>query len=57
MRHSLSAASFERGANPPEVAEIARHANAKVTLTMYAGLTKDGRGRAAAKLLESGFGK
>jgi len=28
-----------------------------VTLTMYAGLTKDGRGQAFAKLLDSGFGK
>jgi integrase len=56
LRHSLVALSLERGATPAEVAEIARHANAKVTMTLYAGLTKDGSGRAAAKLVDSGFG-
>jgi integrase len=57
LRHSLVALSLERGATVAEVAEIARHANPKVTMTLYAGLTKDGSGKAAAKLLESGFGK
>jgi hypothetical protein len=35
----------------PEVALLARHANARVTATVYAGLTTDGRERAAAKLV------
>jgi integrase len=57
LRHSFVALAFERGGAPAEVAEAARHANPHVTLTMYAGLTKDGRGRAFVKLLDSGFGK
>lgn len=36
--------------------ELARHANAKVTLTFYAGLTGDGRQKAVAKLVDAGFG-
>jgi integrase len=56
LRHSLVAAALERGASPSEVAELARHANPKVTMTLYAGLTKDARHRAVAKLSDSGFG-
>ena len=40
----------------PEVAALARHANTKVTVGLYAGLTDEGRERAAAKLAEDGFG-
>ena len=35
---------------------LARHANPRVTATVYAGLTTEGRERASAKLVESGFG-
>ena len=56
LRHSLVAISFELGLTAPEVAVLARHANAKVTLTVYAGLTGDGREKAVAKLAEGGFG-
>jgi hypothetical protein len=48
--------SLERGATVAEVAEMARHANPRVTMTLYAGLTKDGQSGAAAKLLDTGFG-
>jgi integrase len=41
----------------PEVALVARHANPSVTLAIYAGLTKDGRQKATAKLAEGGFGR
>jgi integrase len=56
LRHSLVAIAFELGLTAPEVAVLARHANAKVTLTVYAGLTGDGRDKAVAKLAEGGFG-
>jgi integrase len=57
LRHSMVAIAFELGLTAPEVAVLARHANAKVTLTVYAGLTDGGRERASSKLAEGGFGK
>jgi integrase len=57
LRHSFVGLALAGGATPAEVAEAARHANPNVTMTLYAGLTKDGRGRAFAKLLDTGFGK
>jgi integrase len=56
LRHSLVAAAIDRGATAAEVAELARHANPRVTMTLYAGLTKDGRDRAVGKLTGAGFG-
>jgi integrase len=56
LRHSFVALAFEHGATLPEIAELARHASPQTTLRAYAGLTKDGRGRAAQKLLDAGFG-
>ena len=56
LRHSLVANAIEQGLTAAEVAAIARHANAKVTMTVYAGLTEGGRERAVAKLAEGGFG-
>ena len=57
LRHSLVAIAFEQGLSAPEVAVLARHANAKVTLAVYAGITGDGRGKAFAKLAGSRFGR
>jgi integrase len=56
LRHSFVAVGFDAGLTAPEVAALARHANAKVTLGIYAGLTNDGREKAVAKLAEGGFG-
>ena len=56
LRHSLVAIAFERDLTLPEVAMLARHANPRVTATVYAGLTTEGRERVSAKLVESGFG-
>jgi integrase len=56
LRHSLVAIAFDLGLTAPEVAVLARHANARVTLTVYAGLTGDGREKVVAKLAEGGFG-
>jgi integrase len=56
LRHSFVAVAFDRELTAPEVAALARHANPKVTLGLYAGLADDGREKAAAKLTEGGFG-
>jgi hypothetical protein len=50
----MVAIAFELGLTEPEVAVLVRHANAKVTLTVYAGLTDGGRERASTKLAEGG---
>jgi integrase len=41
LRHSLAANAFALGLSPTEVARLLRHANPRVTLTAYAGLTDD----------------
>jgi integrase len=56
LRHSFVAVAFDRKLTAPEVAALARHANPKVTLGLYAGLAEDGREKAVAKLAEAGFG-
>jgi integrase len=56
LRHSFVAVAFDRGLTAPQVAALARHANPRVTLAMYAGLTDEGREQAVAKLAEGGFG-
>jgi site-specific recombinase XerD len=56
LRHSAAALAFESGASVVEVCELMRHANPAVTLGIYAGLTKDGRGGAARKMREAGIG-
>jgi len=57
LRHSFVALALASGASLPEAAVLARHANAKVTATVYAGLADDGREKAASKLAEAGFGR
>lgn len=57
LRHSYVALALASGASMAEAAALARHANAKVTAQVYAGLTEDGRETAAAKLVEAGFGR
>jgi integrase len=56
LRHSFCALALDAGASLPEVAALARHANAATTGTVYAGLADDGREKAAAKLTATGFG-
>jgi integrase len=57
LRHTFVGLAL---ANPrlslPEVVQLARHANAGVTLTVYAGLVGGNRKAAVAKLAEAGFG-
>jgi hypothetical protein len=50
-------AGYVGGLSAPEIAALARHANARVTLAVYGGLTDEGREQAAAKLIEGGFGR
>jgi len=56
LRHSFVALALAAGLSLAEAAALARHANAKVTAAVYAGLADDGRENAAAKLIEAGFG-
>jgi integrase len=57
LRHSFVAVGFDHGKSAPEIAAlVACHANARVTLAIYAGLTDDGRDKVIAKLAEGGFG-
>jgi integrase len=56
VRHSFIAIALEHGVTLPEAAQLARHANARVTAGIYAGVADGARERIAAKLLSSGFG-
>jgi len=57
LRHSFVALALDAGLSLAEAAVLARHANARVTAQVYAGLSDDGCEVAAAKLVEAGFGK
>jgi integrase len=57
LRHSLVGLALASGMTPPEVAQLARHANPGVTLSMYAGVTETDRAAVWSKLGRSGFGR
>ena len=57
LRHSFVALALASGASLAETAALARHANARVTAQVYAGLADDGREKAVAKLVKAGFGR
>jgi integrase len=56
LRHSFVALAFAAGPSLAEAASLARHANARVTAQVYAGLADDGREAATGKLLSVGYG-
>lgn len=57
LRHSLAANSFALGLTDVEVARLLRHANPRVTLTVYADLVEDEASvRLGQKLTAEGFG-
>jgi integrase len=56
LRHTLVGLAFEHGLTLPEASILARHANARVTAQVYAGLSEKARDRIADKLVGSGFG-
>jgi integrase len=55
LRHSLAGCAFALGLSPVEVSELLRHANAQVTMTVYAGLTESAV-LAAGDKLAAGLG-
>ena len=56
LRHSFVAIAIANGVTLPEAAMLARHANPRVTLAVYVGLTDGAREVAVDKLLSAGFG-
>ncbi len=50
LRHSFVAIALAAGLTLPEAAALARHANPRVTATVYAGLTDQTRDQLGAKL-------
>jgi integrase len=56
LRHSYVSLALDSGATLAEAAVLARHANAGVTGTMYAGVNEKAKAQIAAKLVNAGFG-
>ena len=56
LRHSYVAQALAAGVSLTETATLARHANARVTAQVYAGVSEGGHEQAVAKLVEAGFG-
>ena len=56
LHHSLAANSFALGLTHMELARLLRHADPKVTLTVYAGLTDKAVAKLGEKLTSGGFG-
>ncbi len=56
LRHSFVANALAAGVTLPEAATLARHANARTTAIVYAGVTEAARDAIAAKLLAVEFG-
>ena len=55
LRHTFVAIALANGVTLPQAAMLARHANPRVTLAVYAGLTDGAREVAVSKLLDAGF--
>jgi len=53
LRHSFVAVALAAGLTLPEAAALARHANPRVTATVYAGLTSESREQLGAKLAQA----
>lgn len=56
LRHSFVAIALAHGVTVPEAAMLARPANPRVTLAIYAGVADGAREVAVDKLLGAGFG-
>lgn len=57
LRHSFVANALAAGVTLPEAATLARHADARVTAIVYAGVTDTGREAISAKLRDAGIGQ
>lgn len=56
LRHSFVANALAARLTLPEVATLARHADARITAIVYAGITEDTRSALAGKLVAAGIG-
>jgi integrase len=56
LRHSFVALALDADVTLAEAAVLARHANAKVTGQIYAGVSEKAKAQIAAKLLAAGIG-
>jgi integrase len=56
LRHSLVAGALDSSVTLAEAAVLARHANAKVTGAIYAGVSEKTKAQIASKLVDAGFG-
>jgi integrase len=56
LRHSLVAGALDSSVTLAEAAVLARHANAKVTGAIYAGVSEKAKAQIAGKLTAAGFG-
>jgi integrase len=56
LRHSFVAVALDAGVTLAEAAVLARHANAKVTGQIYAGVSETAKAQIAGKLTAAGFG-
>jgi integrase len=56
LRHSFVALALDSGVTLAEAAVLARHANAKVTAQIYAGVSEQAKSKIAGKLIDAGFG-
>lgn len=56
LRHPSLLSHSPSGVTLTKAAMLARHANPRVTLAVYAAVTEQGRDAAVGKLLAAGFG-
>lgn len=56
LRHSFIANALAAGCTLPEASTLGRHADARVTAIVYAGITDQARSAIAGKLIEAGIG-
>jgi integrase len=56
LRHSFIAIALASNVTLAEAAVLARHANAKVTGAIYAGVSEQAKAQIASKLTAAGFG-
>ena len=56
LRHSLVAGALDSSITLAETTVLARHASAKVTAAIYAGVSEKTKAKIASNLVDAGFG-
>jgi len=56
LRHSFVGIALDSGVTLAEAAVLARHANARITAQIYAGVNETAKAKLATKLTDAGFG-